>query len=82
MMSAIVKLVLTTLAAVEAARKTYRTLFSTQLNELNRKGGSADMVSVSASRVSAGMISTSECTTVRELQEKLTRRSSRLRKKQ
>lgn len=65
--NAIVKLVLTTLAAMDAARKMYRTLYYERDNELQTKRGSADMESVSVT----ALVST---------QKSQSRRKCRLRK--
>lgn len=68
MINAIVKLVLTTLAAMEAARKMYRTIYYARDNELRTKRGSADMESVTL-------------TALASTQESQSRRNCRLRKK-
>lgn len=51
--NAIVKLVLTTLAAMEAARKMYRTIYYASNNELRTKSGSADMESVTLTNLAS-----------------------------
>ena len=67
--NAIVKLVLTTLAAMEAARKMYRTIHCARNNELKTKRGSADMESVTL-------------TALASTQKSRSRRNGRLRMKQ